>query len=217
MKPYLPLATRLSSLPRIEFCKYTTDLSTCTSDSASLFQRYPKLENASFKSLQSNSFKWAVERRDLYINSGTVSDSKPPPLQYVDISCQHCAALPIVQDINRICYRFNFGSLEYSPLLETIDLLETGTSLPIRPLHAPCWTWTWDWKLPRLKKLSLVGESAVLFQFHLLDSCPLQDYLGLNNGRYRRTLALNEILRTDLSTEYVSQIVPRNEINHKCK
>ncbi|KAK9766798.1 hypothetical protein K7432_003850 [Basidiobolus ranarum] len=401
MKPYLPLAARLSSLRRIEFCRYSADIFSCANDQnivtikdaiefvkihvetfgdilteikvpdfssldyngipsdiqildiinilkqpqvielgdsynvcqylqgpstdylrvfsgpfscengelrdwdwnpASLFQRCPKLENVSFKSLQSNSFKWAVERRYLCINSGTVSDSKLPPLQYVNVKCQHCAALPMVQDIlyafrNTVksivaietefsglnpeplcwdwllpnlvqihisgadlslfeiealnlcssledlnltdkyvyrssstvtecspvlklpklrkiqlmcttCYKFNFDSLKYSPLLESLILFEMNSALPIRP---SCLSWTWDWRLPHLKVLDLTGEPAILFQFRLLDSCPPLQRLRLETGGYCRELSLEEILSTDtyLRSESVNRVASR--------
>ncbi|KAK9766328.1 hypothetical protein K7432_004677 [Basidiobolus ranarum] len=286
-------------------------------DSASLFQRCPKLEKIRFSPSRPDSFKWAVERRNLLIKSGSTSsctpDIKLAPLQDVDILCKHCAALPTVQDIfyafrntiksinvvdnqttgldpDPLCwdwllpnlvkikiseadfslfdlqslnlcpsleelyliskyeyrssstvaefgpvlklpnlrkiqleygisYKFNFASLKYSPLLEKLILLEKGSSLPIRATDSPCWTWTWDWKLPRLRELLLIGESAVLFQFRLLDSCPPLEHLRLSTEGYHRSLPLDEILRADspLPSESASQAALRNEFSGKSK
>ncbi|KAK9717521.1 hypothetical protein K7432_006127 [Basidiobolus ranarum] len=282
-------------------------------DSDSLIQRCPKLEKICFCPSRSNSFKWAVEKRDLLVDSGSSLSSTPdiklPPLREVYAKCQKISALLIVQDIiyafpntirvisveetffrnpylaplswdwllpnlvkiqihfvdftlfnleslnfcpslkelglishsrergsspefgpvlrlpnlrkisllNGICYKFNFASLKNSPLLETGFFFENGSSSPIRPSDPPCWTWNWDWKLPHLKNLTLIGESATLFQFRLLDSCPRLEQLSLNIGEYHRTLTLNEILNTDVSTECVSHVVPVHKISCKYK
>ncbi|KAK9717524.1 hypothetical protein K7432_006130 [Basidiobolus ranarum] len=281
-------------------------------DSASLFRRCTKLEKVSFCPSGLDSFKWAVKKRALLLNSDcsvtSTSEVKLPPLQEVYMVCKNFAALRIVEDIiyafrntirkitvvdkhyvfsptplswdwllpnlvkihmiivdltlfdleslnlcpsleelcittrcrrddtvaefgpilrlpnlrsltllNRISHEFNFGSLEYSPLLETIMLWDTSASLPTRPSDSPCWTWTWDWKLPHLKELKLNGESAALFQFRLLDSCPLLEKIFLDTIEYHRTLSLNEMLGTNLSSEGMLKIVPRNEISRKCK
>ncbi|KAK9762142.1 hypothetical protein K7432_012413 [Basidiobolus ranarum] len=266
-------------------------------DSASLFQRCPKLEKIRFNPSQANSFRWAAEKRAILMDSGSESnnvlDDKLAPLQDVDMMCKHCPALPIVQDIvyafrytiknitavdnhhsrldpdplcwdwllpnlvkihireadlslfdfgslnmcpsleelhltDKYAYRssstvtefgpvlmlpnlrkirlefgmsakFDFGSLQYSPLLESLILHETGSSLPLRSADSPCWTWSWDWDLPNLKELYLSGEAAVLFQFRLLDSCPPLERLRLSIEGFHRSLSLDEIPQTDLS------------------
>ncbi|KAK9679023.1 hypothetical protein K7432_016452 [Basidiobolus ranarum] len=281
-------------------------------DSESLFKHCPKLEKIRFCTSRSNSFKWAVEKRDLLVGSdsslSSTLDIKLPPLREVYAKCQKVSALRVVNDIiyafqntirvidveetlfrkpcrvplnwdwllpnlvkiqiqfvdftlfdleslnfcpslkelrlishskecgsspefgpvlrlpnlrrisllNGICYKFNFASLKHSPLLETILLFENGSFSPIRPSDSPCWAWTWDWELLYLKSLILIGESATLFQFHLLDSCPRLEHLNLNIGKYHQTLTLNEILRTDVPTECLSHVVPRKEISRKC-
>ncbi|KAK9766795.1 hypothetical protein K7432_003847 [Basidiobolus ranarum] len=281
-------------------------------DSASLFQRCPKLEKIRFMSSQPNSFKWAVERRDLLHDFdsalSSTSNIKLPPLQEVDMLCQHCPTLPIVQDIvyafrntiksitvsdkilpnlhpdslswdwllpnlvkikiseadlslfdfgslnlcpslqelylsskydfrehgtpiefgpvlklsslrkikleSGITSKFDFDSLKYSPLLESLILRESNSFLPMRSADSPCWTWTWDWNLPNLKELFLAGESAVLFQFRLLESCPPLEFLKLVIYDYHRSLFLDEIPTKDspLPTEFVKQARSRKKI-----
>ncbi|KAK9762143.1 hypothetical protein K7432_012414 [Basidiobolus ranarum] len=92
-----------------------------------------------------------------------------------------------------ISYRYNLASLEHSPLLESLILLEKGSPLPIRPADSPCWTWTWNWSLRHLREMYLTGESAALFQFHLLDSCPPLEYLSLSIEGYHQLLSLDEM------------------------
>ncbi|KAK9766794.1 hypothetical protein K7432_003846 [Basidiobolus ranarum] len=114
-----------------------------------------------------------------------------------------------------ISYKFNFNSLQYSPLLESLTLCEVGSSLPIRSADSPCWTWNWN--MPCLKKIDLTGESAFLFQFGLLDSCPPLECLKLNTGEYHRSLSMDEIPRIDspLLSESVSLVGPRNVFSGK--
>ncbi|KAK9766793.1 hypothetical protein K7432_003845 [Basidiobolus ranarum] len=99
--------------------------------------------------------------------------------------------------MHMISYEFNFGSLLYSPLLESLTLFETRSSLPLRPTYWTC-TWTWDWYMPRLKVVNLTGESAFLFQFGLLDSCPPLECLILNTRSHRRSLSMDDIPRINL-------------------
>ncbi|KAK9717523.1 hypothetical protein K7432_006129 [Basidiobolus ranarum] len=280
------------------------------SDWMSFVQHCPKLEKIQFFMPGPDSFKWAVERRALRVDSGlclnNAADIKLPPLRDVDMECMFVSSLPTFRDIIyafrdtlrniivkehfliraeslkwdwflpslvkiqienadltlfdfeslNFCpsleelylirsrckidsvtefgpvlrlpnlrkiqlefgtsYKFNFTSLEYSPLLESLTLSNDGSSI-LRSTDSPCSTWTWDCRLPHLKSLWLVGEPAALFQFRLLDSCPLLENLSLNLGDYHRTLTLNEILKTDVSTEHVSEVISRNEISRKRK
>ncbi|KAK9703120.1 hypothetical protein K7432_010891 [Basidiobolus ranarum] len=97
-----------------------------------------------------------------------------------------------------ISSKFNFASLKHSPLLETLIIYEAPSSLLIRPMDAPCWTWRWNWNLPYLKNLYLTGESAFLFQFCLMDSCPSLQCLSLNTESHQRSLSLDEMAKIDL-------------------
>ncbi|KAK9703119.1 hypothetical protein K7432_010890 [Basidiobolus ranarum] len=279
-------------------------------DSASLLQRCPKLERASFNLTRPNTFQWAVERRDLLIESGSdlssTSDVKLPPLQEVSMVSTDCSALPVVQDIayafrntirnihvrydpltevdpdllswdwllpnlvrielsadlslfdfgslnfcplleelclfdqregdgnsavtefgpiirlpkiqiirltGEISFKFNFGSLNHSPLLRAAMIRESGLSFPTRPPDSPNSTWTWNWHLQHLSTLDLTEEAAFLFQFRLLDSCPPLTRLSLSIDRHHRSLSLNEIIGANISspTEYTSETGSRKK------
>ncbi|KAK9766797.1 hypothetical protein K7432_003849 [Basidiobolus ranarum] len=136
-------------------------------------------------------------------SSGTVTDFGP------------VLRLPNLRKIrleHGVSYQFNFDSLKYSPLLESLILKESGSCLPIRPENSPCWAWTWDWNLPHLKQLDLAGESAILFQFRFLESCPPLEHLTLSTERYHRSLSLDEIPKTNFSfrSKYVIPGVSNN-------
>ncbi|KAK9766796.1 hypothetical protein K7432_003848 [Basidiobolus ranarum] len=143
--------------------------------------------------------------RDISRSSGNVTEFGP------------ALRLPNLRKIrleHEVSYQFNFDSLKYSPLLESLTITESGLCLPIRLENSACWAWTWDWNLPHLKRLDLEGESAFLFQFRLLESCPPLEYLSLSMRKYHRVLSLDEIPNTNSSfrSKYVIPEVSDNEL-----
>ncbi|KAK9766792.1 hypothetical protein K7432_003844 [Basidiobolus ranarum] len=148
---------------------------------------------------------------------------------YGDIDCDvipefgPILKLPNLRNIQleyEISFQFDLASLQYSPLLETliisndVPLSEDDESPMIRPTDSPCWEWTWDWYLPHLKRMDLTGESAFLFQFRFISSCPSLQYLRLDTDEYERSMSLDQIARTGvlLPSAYKNQV---NEVKHR--
>ncbi|KAF9428399.1 hypothetical protein BGZ94_002539 [Podila epigama] len=87
---------------------------------------------------------------------------------------------------------FNMNTFDSTPLVSSIRLhrgqarynggaepiaLDYDPTVPNSPVH-----WTWTWNLPHLSNLNLDVGFGSLFQFRMLDRCPLLSSLTLNSG-----------------------------------
>ncbi|KAK9717525.1 hypothetical protein K7432_006131 [Basidiobolus ranarum] len=136
-------------------------------DSASLFQRSPKLEKVSFCPSGPDSFKWAVKKRALLLDSdcssSSTSEIKLPPLQEVYVVCKNFAALRIVEDI---IYAFQ-NTIRKIIVVDTHYIEFSPTPL------------SWDWLLPNLVKIHMIFVDLTMFDLESLNLCPSLEELSL--------------------------------------
>ncbi|KAG0378130.1 hypothetical protein BGX24_004679 [Mortierella sp. AD032] len=103
--------------------------------------------------------------------------------------------LPPVMEICRSYGIQDCVSSSSSQTNEQAEDIDNGTT--VRRILRP--QWTWDWYLPRLTRLVLETEFAILFEFKMLVGCPALEFLRLEmrstvRGSHTRTLAETDFL-----------------------
>jgi hypothetical protein len=105
-------------------------------------------------------------------------------------------------------FRFcNFVIPPTKELYQSYDIQDESLAMPLTSSPASIRPkWTWDWHLPRLVSIVLNSEFAFLFQFGMLQSCPVIQTLELEI-RTPTSAHTRTITKTDMFTPSFDLIV----------